>query len=86
MILKQNVIERMFKLNYFTWSQEYYTTAVELKRTIEKYEKALKEGKVQNLELINSIIANYKNIYYDVLNTGKLLESRGVELEQKNAA
>ena len=76
----------MFKLNYFTWSQEYYETAEELKKTIKKYETVLKEGKVQNLELINSIIATYKNIYYDLINTGKLIEERGVEPEHKNAA
>lgn len=73
-------------MNYFTWSQEYYRDAENLLKTIRKYETALKEGKVQNLELINSIISNYRNIYYDVLNTGKLLESRGLETEQNNAA
>ena len=74
----------MFKLNYFTWSQEYYRDAENLQKTIKKYEKALKEGKVQNLELINSIIANYRNIYYDILNTAKMLEARAKE--EQNAA
>lgn len=74
----------MFKLNYFTWSQEYYRDAENLQKTIRKYEKALKEGKVQNLELINSIIANYRNIYYDILNTAKMLEARAKE--EQNAA
>lgn len=76
----------MFKLNYFTWSQEYYRDAENLLKTIRKYEKALKEGKMQNLELINSIISNYRNIYYDVLNTAKMLEARAIEKEQNNAA
>lgn len=71
-------------MNYFTWSKEYYRDAENLLVTIRKYEKILKEGKIQNLEKINSILSNYRNIYYDILNTGKMLEERAEEL--KNAA
>ena len=71
-------------MNYFTWSQEYYKDAENLLKTIRKYEKILKEGNIQNLEMLNSVLANYRNIYYDILNTAKMLEARG--MEQKNAA
>lgn len=71
-------------MNYFTWSQEYYRDAENLLKTIRKYEKVLKEGKMQNLEMINSIISNYRNIYYDILNTAKMLEARAGE--EQNAA
>mgnify|MGYP006967317810 CR=1 FL=1 len=60
------------------------TDAENLLKTIRKYEKVLKEGKVQNLELINSILSNYRNIYYDILNTAKMLEARAKE--EQNAA
>lgn len=66
-------------MNYFTWSQEYYKDAENLQKTIVKYENALKKGEVQNLEMLNSIIANYRNIYYDVLDTAKMLEARAME-------
>ena len=71
-------------MNYFTWSQEYYKDAENLLKTIRKYEKTLKEGNIQNLEMLNSLLANYRNIYYDILNTAKMLEARG--MEQINAA
>lgn len=71
-------------MNYFRWSKEYYEDAKNLLRTIRKYEKALKNKDVQNLEAINSIIANYRNIYYDIINTAKMLEERGAE--HNNAA
>ncbi len=71
-------------MDYFTWSQEYYRDAENLLKTIRKYELMLKEGNVKNLEKINSIIAKYRGIYYDVLNTARMLEERA--LVQTNAA
>ena len=71
-------------MNYLVWAQEYYRDAEKLQKTITKYEKQLNTRKGKNLEKLNSIIASYRNIYYDVLNTGKMLEER--YRESNNAA
>lgn len=65
-------------------AREYYESAEKLKKTIRKYENKLKKAEQRNLEEINSIIASYRNIYYDVLNTARMLEERAKEKE--NAA
>lgn len=77
-------IERTLIMDYFTWSQEYYRDAQNLRKTIKKYEEQLKKGDALNSEKLNSVISSYRYIYYDVLNTAKLLESRGQE--KMNAA
>ena len=74
----------MKKLDYFTWSQEYYRDAENLLKTIRKYEQQLKAGETDNLELLNSTISSYRYIYYDLRNTAKMLESRA--MEEINAA
>lgn len=71
-------------MDYFTWSQEYFKDAENLMKTIRKYEKMLKEGNVKNYEKLNSIISSYRNIYYDIYNTGKMLLVRA--MEESNAA
>lgn len=71
-------------MDYFTWSQEYYNDAENLLKTIRKYEEQLKKGETDNLEFLNSTISSYRYIYYDLLNTAKMLESRA--MEEKNAA
>ncbi len=71
-------------MDYFTWSQEYYNDAQNLLKTIRKYEEQLKSGETDNLELLNSTISSYRYIYYDLLNTYKMLEARASE--EKNAA
>lgn len=71
-------------MDYFTWSQEYYNDAQNLLKTIRKYEEQLKSGETDNLELLNSTISSYRYIYYDLLNTSKMLEARASE--EKNAA
>ncbi len=63
-------------MNYFTWSREYYRDAEKLLKHIRKLEEELKTANKLNLEEINSTIASYRYIYYDVLNTAKLLEER----------
>lgn len=65
-------------------AREYYVSAEKLKKTISKYENKLKTAEQRNLEEINSIIASYRNIYYDVFNTARMLEERAKEKE--NAA
>lgn len=71
-------------MNYLAWAEEYYRDAENLMKTIRKYEKMLNTQKGKNLEKLNSLLASYRNIYYDVLNTGRLLEER--YKEQHNAA
>lgn len=71
-------------MDYFTWSQEYYNDAENLLKTIRKYEEQLKKGEADNLEFLNSTISSYRYIYYDLLNTAKMLEARA--MEEKNAA
>lgn len=63
-------------MNYIEWAQEYYKDAERVMKTIKKYEKILKNTGQANEEKLNSIIASYRYIYYDVLNTAKMLESR----------
>ena len=66
-------------MDYFTWSQEYYRDAQNLKETIKKYEEQLKSADYTNLEFLNSTISTYRNIYYDLINIAKELESRSKE-------
>ena len=66
-------------MDYFTWSQEYYRDAQNLKETIKKYEEQLKSADYKNLEFLNSTISTYRNIYYDLINIAKELESRSKE-------
>ena len=66
-------------MDYFTWSQEYYRDAQNLKETIKKYEEQLKSADYANLEFLNSTISTYRNIYYDLINIAKELESRSKE-------
>ena len=66
-------------MDYFTWSQEYYRDAENLKQTIKKYEEQLKSADYTNLEFLNSTISTYRNIYYDLINIAKELESRSKE-------
>lgn len=70
-------------MNYLIWAQEYYTDAGNLKKVIESYEQRLKRGEYTNYESISSIISGYRNIYYEVLNTAKLLEARGKAQEEE---
>ncbi|MEE3333480.1 MAG: hypothetical protein VZR54_04295 [Ruminococcus sp.] len=62
-------------MNYKEWSDEYFRDAENLKKTIRKYE-AIAKNSSRNLEKINTIIFSYRNIYYDILNTGKMLRER----------
>jgi hypothetical protein len=71
-------------MNYFTWSKEYYSDAENLLKTIRKYEEELKKGDSGNFEFLHSTISSYRNIYYDLLNTAKMLESKA--MEEQNAA
>ena len=71
-------------MDYSVMAREYYESAEKLKKTISKYENKLKTAEQRNLEEINSIIASYRNIYYDVFNTARMLEERAKEKE--NAA
>ena len=64
-------------MDYKEWSREYYRDAEKLLKTLRKYQRMLKNGNGGNLEELNSTVASYRYIYYDLLNTAKLLESRG---------
>ena len=55
-----------------------------LKKTIHKYEKLLADGAILNREQINSIICNYKNIYYDLINTARKLRCVAVGVIDSN--
>jgi hypothetical protein len=63
-------------MNYNEWAKEYFNEAENIMKTIKKYEKLLESGAEKNEENINSIIAFYRYIYYDALNTGKMLKER----------
>lgn len=63
-------------MNYKAWSDEYFRDAEKLKKTLVKYEKMLKNSSGKNLEKLNSKVFAYRNIYYDLLNTGKMLLDR----------
>lgn len=71
-------------MDYFTMSKEYYHDAEKIKKTLKKYESKLNGCKKENLEKLNSTIASYRYIYYDLLNTAKLLEKRARKIH--NAA
>ncbi len=63
-------------MNYHTWSQEYYRDAKNIAEVIKKYEKQLKSRRSVNLENLNAIIAAYRKIYYDLLDSAHILEAR----------
>ncbi len=63
-------------MNYNEWAEEYYKDAENIKKTMNKYEKILAEEKPRNEENINSIIAFYRYVYYDLINTAKMLKER----------
>lgn len=64
-------------MNYIEWANEYYKDAENLKKTINKYESILKEGKDKNEEKLNKTISFYTYVYYDLVNTAKMLEKKG---------
>lgn len=66
-------------MNYNEWAEEYIKDAENLKKVIDKYYKLIKEGKATNEENVNSIIASYRYIYYDLINTAKMLKERAKE-------
>ena len=77
-------------MDYFTMAKEYYQDAEKILKTLRKYEAKLSRSKKENLEKLNSKIASYRYVYYDLLNTAKLLEKRGKKFqlseEKKDAA
>ena len=72
-----NMVRKEEDMDYKEWSQEYYRDAKSLLKTLRKYELMLKNGTKENLEELNSTVSSYRYIYYDLLNTAKLLEKRG---------
>ncbi|MBR2279361.1 MAG: hypothetical protein IJ903_00320 [Ruminococcus sp.] len=71
-------------MDYNEWAKEYLTDAEKILKTIRKYENLLKNGDEKNEENLNSIIASYRYIYYDLINTAKMMKSRAKE--KTNAA
>ena len=71
-------------MDYFTMSQEYYRDSESILKTLRKYEKKLNGCRKENLEKLNSTIASYRYIYYDLLNTAKLLEDRAKKFGNDN--
>jgi hypothetical protein len=63
-------------MNYNEWAEEYFNDAKNVMKTIKKYEKRIESGEETNEENINSIIAFYRYVYYDILNTAKMLKNR----------
>ncbi|MBQ5347491.1 MAG: hypothetical protein IIU39_05530 [Ruminococcus sp.] len=63
-------------MNYNEWAEEYFNDAKKVMKTIKKYEKRIESGEETNEENINSIIAFYRYVYYDILNTAKMLKNR----------
>lgn len=63
-------------MNYNEWAREYFNDADNLMKTIRKYENLLKEGNEKNEENLNSIIASYRYVYYDLINTAKMLKKK----------
>ena len=63
-------------MDYFVMSQEYLRDSKKILKTMRKYEARLNGCRKENLEKLNSIIASYRYIYYDLLNTAKLLRER----------
>ncbi|MBR2108426.1 MAG: hypothetical protein IJ932_00540 [Ruminococcus sp.] len=70
-------------MDYFTMSKEYFQDAKKILKILRKYEAKLKSSKKENLEKLNSKIASYRYIYYDLLNTAKLLEKRAKKIQAK---
>lgn len=66
-------------MNYIEWAEEYINDAEKIKKVIDKYYKLLKDGETTNEENINSVIASYRYIYYDLINTAKMLKARAKE-------
>ena len=73
-------------MDYFTMSQEYFRDAEKIMKTMRKYESKLRGCRKENLEKLNSIIASYRYIYYDLYNTAKLLRNRAEKTENKTNA
>lgn len=71
-------------MDYFTMSKEYFQDAKKILKTLRKYEEKLKNSRKENLEKLNSKIASYRYIYYDLLNTAKLLEKRAKKNQTKD--
>lgn len=63
-------------MNYNEWAEEYFNDAKNVMKTIKKYEKRIESGEETNEENINSIIAFYRYVYYDIMNTAKMLKNR----------
>ncbi|MCR5653204.1 MAG: hypothetical protein K6F88_05320 [Ruminococcus sp.] len=70
-------------MDYFTMSQEYFRDADAIHKTMRKYEAKLSGCRKENLEKLNSTIASYRYIYYDLYNTAKLLLKRAQKIESK---
>ena len=70
-------------MDYFKMSQEYFRDAEKIMKTLRKYESRLRGCKKENLEKLNSIIASYRYIYYDLYNTAKLLRNRAEKMGNK---
>ena len=64
-------------MDYMNWAEEYYRDADSLLPVIEKYKAKLKHSRGKNYEHLNSVIMNYRLIYFDLIRTGKTLEERG---------
>lgn len=64
-------------------AQDYRKDAENILKTIRKYEARLDTAKRINLEKLNSTIASFRYIYYDLINTAKLLEERGGKIDTK---
>ena len=63
-------------MDYNAWAEEYYSDAEKIKKVMKKYEKKLRGCAGVNLEQLNSTIAAYRSIYYDLLDTAHTLEER----------
>lgn len=68
-------------MNYFEWSNEYYTTALELSAVIERLKNQRKTSSLSEKKELDSKIAKYKIYYNECISISNHLMARyqGVE-------
>lgn len=63
-------------MNYFEWSQEYYATARDLEKSIEKLKAKRENANLSKKEELDRLIAHYKIYHRDAIEAATLLMKR----------
>lgn len=63
-------------MNYFEWAQEYYASAKDLQKTIEKLKAKREKASISDREELDRTIAQYKIYQNDCLSTANILMNR----------